>query len=244
MTENNAIRLQKYLAMCGIASRRKAEDLIASGVITVNDKVVREMGTKIDPSEDSVKYQGKIVKPEESVVIILNKPMNVLSTVSDPTDRITVMDLIPEMKERLFPVGRLDWSSEGLLILTNDGEMAHALMHPSKDVPRTYEVKIKGHLNEEELDILRTGIKLDDGPCRPALVSIIQDRQVNERLKITIYEGRNRIVRRMMEKLGHDVIRLERTQFGPISLGNLEKGKFKYLNKIEIERLRKSIGLQ
>jgi len=237
MSQNE--RLHKYLARCGVASRRKCEVLIAQGHVTVNGKVPGEPGTTIDPNYDVVLVDGKKVLPEELVVIAFHKPPQVLSAVEDASDRDTVISLGPDLGVRLYPVGRLDFASEGLLLLSNDGDLTQKVLHPRYQVEREYEVKIKGEFTNEVLDRLRKGVQLSDGPTKPAHVSIQRRPEMlsNVWLRFVITEGRNRIIRRMCEAVGLSVLRLRRVRVGQVSLGDLKPGKFRYLNAIEKDSL-------
>jgi 23S rRNA pseudouridine2605 synthase len=236
-------RLQKYLARCGVASRRKCEDMIKAGKVKVNNKVITQMGTKINPRKDKIKVNGKKVSPENYSVLIMNKPPGVLSTVSDPTDRQTVIDLLPPMSMRLYPVGRLDYYSEGLILLTNDGNLTQGLLHPKNDVPRVYEVKIKGHIKDSDLVDMRKGVDLDDGKTKPLKVEIMEALSKNTWLRFTVTEGRNRLIRKICEKYNHTVLRLVRVKFGNIQLNDLKPGKYKIMNKLDIDKLRKAFGI-
>lgn len=236
MTE---VRLQKMIAVTGLASRRKAEILIASGRVTVNGKVVTELGTKVDPARDHVKVDGKhLAAPQPFVYLILNKPKNVMSTLDDPGGRPTVKDFLHGVSVRVFPVGRLDFDSEGLMLLTNNGDLAQALLHPRYHVPKTYLIKVKGVLLDEEIRQLEQGVRLEDGMTGPAQVKKIRKAEQNSWLEITIHEGRKHQVKRMLEAVGHPVIKLMRVRMGPLSLGNLASGEFRFLTDREANALR------
>lgn len=236
------VRLQKVIAEAGLASRRKAEEMIAAGRVTVNGQVVREMGIKIDPQHDHVKVDGRHLKPAEpTVFLMLNKPKGVLSTLSDPVGRPTVKDLLPGVGLRVFPVGRLDWDSEGLMLLTNDGEIAQALLHPRYHVPKTYEIKVKGMLGPEEIATLERGVQLDDGRAAPAFVKKLGKAVENSWLEITIHEGRKHQVKRMLEAVGHPVIKLTRVRFGPLRLGELSVGEYRFLTDREANAVREAV---
>lgn len=240
MTE---IRLQKIIADMGIASRRKAEELILEGRVTVNGQIAR-LGMKADPERDHIKVDGKLlIRPEPKVYYLLNKPSGVVTTLYDPQGRPTVKEFIKRIPYRIYPVGRLDYHSEGLLLLTNDGELAHAILHPSKDIPKIYVVKVKGRVEEEKLDRLRRGIRLEEGITKPARVKIIRFSENNSWVEITIYEGRKRQVRRMFEKIGHPVIKLKRIAINGLKLGSLRPGELRQLSSEEIRLLRKEVGL-
>ena len=233
------IRLQKYLANCGVASRRKCEELIAEGKIKVNEKTVTEVGTKIAPEVDIVKYNGKIVKPSnEKVYILLNKPIGYVTTVDDQFKRDTVLDLV-KVKQRIVPVGRLDMYTSGALILTNDGDFVYKVTHPKHEIEKTYTVTIKGIVEKTEVQKLRDGVKIEDYITKPARVKILKtDEEKNiSRLEITIHEGKNRQVRKMCESIGKKVIALHRSKIGEIGVKDLELGKWRYLTKKEVDKL-------
>ncbi len=235
------IRLQKYLANCGVASRRKCEELIAEGKIKVNEKTVTEVGTKIVPEVDIVKYNGKIVKPSnEKVYILLNKPIGYVTTVDDQFKRDTVLDLV-KVKQRIVPVGRLDMYTSGALILTNDGDFVYKVTHPKHEIEKTYTVTIKGIVEKTEVQKLRDGVKIEDYITKPARVKILKtDEEKNiSRLEITIHEGKNRQVRKMCEAIGKKVIALHRSKIGTIEVKNVELGKWRYLTKKEVAEILK-----
>ncbi len=238
-------RLQKYLAGVGIDSRRKCEELILQGQVRVNDSVVTKLGTKVDPKKDIVEVNGKLVKYKEIKqysYILLNKPKGYLTSLSDPFGRPTVLDLLKGVKERVYPVGRLDYNSEGLLILTNDGELTNALTHPSKEVEKVYIVKLKGIPSSENLKILSRGVTLKNNyklsPCSIYLLNTINGNAI---LKIKIKEGKKRQIRKMAEYIRHFVLELRRIRTGPISLKGVKPGEYRYLNKEEIKNLKKII---
>jgi len=236
-------RLQKIIARAGIASRRKAEELILQGLVTVNGQVVTRLGTKADPEKDAIKVKGKLIRiPRQKVYIMLNKPRGYITAASDPLGRPVVMDLLKKVKVRVFPVGRLDYNSEGLLLLTNDGDLAHKLMHPSREIPRRYYVKIKGVLDEKDMARLERGVKLEDGVTAPARVRPVRKTKANSWIEITIHEGKYREVRRMLERVGHRVIKLIRTGYGPLELGNLPEGQYRYLTPEEVKKLKEMVG--
>lgn len=231
-------RLQKVIANAGIASRRKAEQLIQEGKVSVNGIVVRELGTKVGP-EDEVKVNGKPIQKEEKVYYLLNKPKQCISAVSDDKGRRTVLDCFPDVKERIFPVGRLDYDTTGLLILTNDGEFANKMMHPRYHLAKTYEVAMNGVLTDQMLGMLEKGIPLEDGKTSPAEVVLLQRLEGKKKtvIQITIYEGRNRQVRRMMEYFHCEVTRLARIGYGFLDLGHLRQGEYRKLRSFEIRKL-------
>lgn len=234
-------RLQKILAKMGIASRRAAEEIILEGRVTVNGKVAT-IGMKADPSKDHIKLNGKLLtKPEPKVYLMINKPKGVITTLSESEERPTIRDFLKKIKYRIFPVGRLDYDSEGLLLLTNDGDFAHAILHPSKKIPKTYHVKIKGVLEDNDIEKLKRGVKLKDGMTSPSKVKKLRKAEENSWIEITIYEGRKRQVRRMLEKVGHPVLKLKRVKINGIELGNLAPGEIRYLTFEETNKLKKEV---
>lgn len=233
------IRLQKYLANCGVASRRKAEELIQEGKIKVNGKIVTELGTKINPKKDEVAYQGKKVKEvEDFVYILLNKPIDYVTTAKDQFNRQSVLDLV-KVKQRIVPVGRLDMYTSGALILTNDGEFVYKVTHPKHEIEKTYTVTIKGIVKQEDIEQLRRGVEIDDYITKPAKVKILKtDKEKNQsRLEITIHEGKNRQVRKMCEAIGHKVLALHRSKIAGIGVKDIELGKWRYLTQKEVEKI-------
>jgi len=234
-------RLQKILSEMGITSRRKAEDLIFEGRVTVNGRIAT-IGTKADPVKDHIKVDGKLlIKPEPKVYIMFNKPKNVVTSLHDPEGRPTVKDFLKGVKYRVFPVGRLDYDSEGLLLLTNDGDFAHAVLHPSKKISKTYLVKVKGILEEDKIEKLKTGVKLVERMTAPVKVKRIRETENNSWLEIIIYEGKKRQIRRMLEKTGHDVLKLKRIRVDGLELGKLEPGTFRYLTPEERDKIKKEV---
>ena len=231
-------RLQKVIAAAGVASRRKAEQLIADGHVKVNGKVVTEMGVQVGP-QDEVSVDGVILNQEEKVYFLLNKPKQVICAVSDDRGRQTVVDCLPDVKERIFPVGRLDYESTGLLIMTNDGEFANCLMHPRYHLPKTYEVAINGVLTDQMIHMLERGIQLDDGMTLPAQVQLLSRLEGKKKtvFLITIFEGRNREIRRMMEYFHCEVTRLNRIGYGFLDLGSLRQGQYRRLRRYEVRKL-------
>jgi 23S rRNA pseudouridine2605 synthase len=236
------VRLQKLIAGAGLASRRKAEELIAAGRVTVNGQVVTELGTKVDPGRDHVKVDGKHLSAAQPFVyLMLHKPKHVMSTLQDPGGRPTVKDFLRGVSVRVFPVGRLDFDSEGLMLLTNHGELAQAMLHPRYHVPKTYLIKVKGVLTDEEIGQLERGVKLEDGVTSPARVRKVRKAEANSWLEITIHEGRTHQVKRMLETVGHLVLKLVRIKMGPLSLGDLAPGEFRYLEDCEANALRELV---
>ena len=232
-------RINKLLAHAGVASRRGVDALIRDGKITVNGKVVTELGLRIDPGKDSVKVSGRRVplRAEPHVYFMLNKPRGVVSTVSDPQGRRTVRELLKQIKQRLFPVGRLDYASEGLLLMTNDGDLARDLTHPSTHVPKGYRVKVRGRPDEKALQRLREGVFVDGKKTAPCEVRI-EKRGEHSWLRMTLFEGRNQQIRKMMLAIRHPVLKLKRVSIGGLGLGDLETGQYRPLTPREVERLR------
>ncbi len=234
------MRLQKYLALCGVASRRNAEKMIADGRVAVNHVPVTEMGFQVDETADCVEVDGKAVSmQEEKHYIAYNKPIGEVTTVSDPEGRATVMDKFTDYPVRLYPVGRLDYDSEGLLLLTNDGDMMNHVLHPSREVSKVYLTKVSNQVTEEEIRSLRRGVMIDGKLTSPADVRLIRRETFDTVLLISIHEGRNRQVRKMVSAIGHQVVSLKRVEFGPVSLGDLPVGKWRRLTPSEIEKLKR-----
>jgi 23S rRNA pseudouridine2605 synthase len=235
MTEPQGIRLQKVLASAGVASRRACEVLISEGRVEVNGELVTEQGRRVDPDTDVIRVDGsRIPPPRRHRYLVLNKPRGVVSTMDDPEGRRTLADLVPDRQGRLFHVGRLDTDTEGLLLLTNDGDFAHRLAHPSFEVPKTYLAEVSGVVGRDVLVKLRSGITLEDGPVRPVAVKLVSTAGDRSLVKITLHEGRNHVVRRTMEAVGHPVRRLSRTGIGPVRLGTLKSGEFRELTGAEL----------
>ena len=235
------MRLQKYLALCGVASRRRAEQMILEGKVQVNGQTVREMGVQVDEEKDQVAVEGEIVRPEpEKHYIAYYKPIGEVTTVSDPEGRATVMDKFRDYPVRLFPVGRLDYDSEGLLLLTNDGDMMNRLLHPSREVSKVYLIKASNDVTDEEIRRMRRGVMIDGKMTAPAEVRRIRKEAFDTVLLISIHEGRNRQVRKMVEAVGHQVVSLRRVAFGPVQLGDLPRGQWRRLTDAEIKRLKET----
>lgn len=233
------IRLQKYLANNGILSRRKAEEAIIEGKVKVDGKIVTELGMKIIPSVNKVEYEGNIVKnEEEKVYVLLNKPIGYVTTVKDQFNRKIVTDLIKGVKVKLLPVGRLDMYTSGALILTNDGDFIYRVTHPKHEIEKTYNVTLRGIIENKQIDQLKKGVKIDDYITKTAKVKILKtDNEKNiSRIQITIHEGKNRQVRKMCEAVGKNVLALHRAKIGNIDLNNLKIGEWRYLTKKEVEK--------
>ena len=233
------MRLQKYLSEAGIASRRKAEEQILQGKVQVNGKVVTELGTKVQPGKDEVKYENEIVQIEnKKIYILLNKPIGYVTTVKDQFNRDSVLDLV-KVKERLVPVGRLDMYTSGALILTNDGEFVYKVTHPKHEINKTYTVTLKGIVSKENIDNLRKGVDIGGYITKPAKVKILktdEEKQIT-RLEIIIHEGKNRQVRKMCEAIGHKVLALHRSAIAGIGVKDIELGKWRYLSKEEVKKI-------
>jgi 23S rRNA pseudouridine2605 synthase len=232
-------RLQKLIARAGIASRRKSEELIKEGRVKVNGKVVTELGLKVS-SSDRVEVNEIQIEKEEPVYFLLYKPRGVISSVNDEKGRKVVTDFFPHLKERIYPVGRLDYDTSGLLVLTNDGEFANLLMHPKNEIDKVYVAKVKGIPSKENLRKLEKGIRLEDGKTAPARVKLLSadNKKQSAIVEITIHEGRNRQVRRMFEAIGHDVLKLKRERYGFLTLSGLKTGDARELSPHEVKQLR------
>jgi len=237
-SEDEEIRLNKYIAHCGFTSRRKADDYIAAGKVKVNDEVVTQMGVKVQRT-DKVEVEGQTLSLEKFVYILLNKPKDTITTTDDPRNRDTVMDKIENATgKRVYPVGRLDRHTMGLLILTNDGDLANRLMHPSYEVRKTYEVETERGLKDDELQKLSQGIELEDGTAQAYNIARTPDGFI-----LSIFEGRNRLVRRIVEYFGAEVTKLKRVEYAGLTLNNVKMGRWRYLKKSEINGLRKLVKL-
>lgn len=232
------MRLQKYLAAAGIGSRRTCEQYILEGRIKVNGEIVTELGKQVE-EQDEVLFDNKLVKPESDYVYyLLNKPTGYVTTVKDEKDRPTVMDLIKDSEYRVFPVGRLDFNTSGLIILTNDGQLTYELTHPKHNIDKTYQVKVKGKLTQKEIAKLEQGVFIDGRKTAPAKVELIKENNTTTVFNITIHEGRNRQIRKMCEAVGHKVLTLKRIAIGNIKLGNLALGEYRLLTHQEIIYLK------
>jgi pseudouridine synthase len=238
------LRLNRYLAACGLVSRRKCDAIILDGRVTVNGNKVVELATFVDPRRDRVTVDGKTVKPpHKHTYLLMNKPEGYLTTASDPQGRPTVMELVPEGESRLYPVGRLDSDTTGLLLLTDDGKLAFRITHPRYEVEKRYLAVVDGRPSETDLAILRKGVKLDDGPTRPAKVRLISGDLERSEVEITIHEGRKRQVKRMFKAIDHPVVSLARTGIAFLEISDLEKGKCRRLKATEVAVLKRIVGL-
>lgn len=232
------IRLNRYIANAGICSRRKADELIEAGVVSVNGEVVSELGTKIDPTKDVIRYNGETLKREKMVYVLLNKPKDYITTTDDPQERRTVMHLVEKAsRERIYPVGRLDRNTTGLLLMTNDGALAEKLSHPRNSITKIYQVELNKNLSQGDLNKIGFGIELEDGLIKPDAVSYVQGGSKNE-IGIQIHSGRNRIVRRIFEHLGYEVVKLDRVVYGNLTKKDLTRGRWRYLDEKEIIQLK------
>ena len=238
------VRLQKFLAESGVASRRKSEELIDQGKVKVNGRVAM-IGDKIDPKKDTVTVSGKkIVKTKTFTYVVLHKPRGFITTMSDEKDRKCVAELIKDVDGRVYPVGRLDKDSEGMLLFTNDGAFANAMTHPTKHVPKTYRVTVRPSISEEQITALTQGVIIEDRKTAPAEVRVITKEEGRVVLEIILYEGRNRQIRKMCEEVGLEVARLKRTQIGSIKLGMLKQGAWRHLTEDEVRKLMIAAGLE
>jgi 23S rRNA pseudouridine2605 synthase len=234
-------RLQKVMAQAGIASRRQCEALIKSGQVRVNGKVIQELGVKVDPIQDQIEVRGKKISLERKRTFLFYKPLGVITSLHDPQGRRTVADYFKKIAERLYPVGRLDYDTEGLLLLTNDGELAHRLAHPRYEVAKVYVATVKGRLTPHAIGRLEKGVKLEDGWTAPAHIRVMQTEEEKSKLEITLHEGRNRQVRRMCQAIGFHVMHLLRKKIGFLTLHGLKRGEYRELTPAETEKLRKML---
>ncbi|WP_338142423.1 pseudouridine synthase [Georgenia faecalis] len=240
----DGVRLQKVLASAGLGSRRACEELIDTGRVSVDGEIVRELGIRVDPVKAVIHVDGLRVQLDTSLLTVaLHKPAGVVATMSDPQGRPTVAEFVADRPERLFHVGRLDEDSEGLLLLTNDGELAHRLAHPSYEVPKTYVATVEGRLSQATLRQLREGVELEDGTATVDKVAVLETTPNASVVELVLHSGRNRVVRRMLEEVGHPVHRLVRTRFGPIRLGNVKPGRIRVISGTELGTLMSSVGL-
>ncbi len=236
------IRLNKFLAQCGRASRRQGDLLIQQKRVMVNDQIITELGCQIDPVTDRVLVDGQLISPETEKLVILNKPEGYLVTARDPQGRKTIYELLSDIDIRLFPVGRLDYLTSGLLLLTNDGDLAHKLAHPRFHVRKTYQVLVAGMPGEKVLDQLRQGVRLEDGMTAPARVRVMKVKKNKTLLELKIYEGRKRQIRRMADAVGFPVMELKRVAIDQLSLGNLPSGQWRYLTDEEVKALKRRVN--
>lgn len=238
------MRLQRFLALAGVASRRRSESLIAAGRVTVNGNVVQKLGTSVDPERDIVEVDDKRIEVEKKVYVVLNKPRGYLSSIADSRGRPTVSELVSDLSVRLYPVGRLDMDTEGVLLMTNDGELCHRLTHPRFGVEKTYRAEVVGKPSQKALEKLRKGVDLGGITSSPARVRLIRPVQVRSILEIVIHEGRKRQVKRMCKAVGHPVVSLRRVEFGGIRSGKLRPGQYRLLSDSEVAGLKKKSSLE
>ena len=237
-------RINRILSLSGHSSRRKADELIVSGRVMLNGQIVRELGTKAIWGQDSIKVDGReILPPSERTYLMLNKPFGYICSLDDPSGRPLAADLLKDVQQRVYSVGRLDFDSLGLLLFTDDGEWAHRLTHPRYHVPKTYKITVNGKVSEEALNALRSGIQLEDGYSGPSKTALIQEGGGKSVLRMTITTGRSRLVRRMLEFVGHRVVHLIRIGFGVLELGGLKIGHYRHLDSDEVEAMKKIVGL-
>lgn len=242
--DDGLVRLQKLLAQSGVASRRRCEELMLDGEVEVDGEVVTRLGTKVDPRTAVIKVSGKRLPPvSDHAYLVLNKPRGVVSTMSDPEGRRTLTDFVGDRPERLFHVGRLDTDTSGLLLLTNDGDFAHRMAHPSFEVEKTYVAEVAGKLSKAVVADLLAGVTLDDGPVQVRRARVIASNVDRSIVELVIHEGRNRIVRRLLDQVGHPVRQLSRTRFGPVELGTLKSGTARELSDDELGALLELVGL-
>ncbi len=238
------MRLQKFIAHAGICSRRKAEELIKAGRVWVDGVLITELGVSIDPENNEVSVDGKRIsfKPSKEYML-LHKPPGVLSTVSDPFGRRTIMDLVREVGKRVYPVGRLDQDSEGLMLLTNDGELTNRLLHPRHKIPKKYHVTVQGHPSKRDIELLKKGVEIEGRRTQPCHVRLIGKTKITSHYEVILKEGRKRQIRLMFKSIGHPVSRLIRTAIGPLTLDGLPRGKWRRLTEEEVKLLKKTAGL-
>ncbi len=239
---SDLVRINRYISMCGVASRRKADELVLAGKVEVNGKVMTDLGTKVNPRKDKVFVDGKqVAQVHDHLYLVLNKPKDAITTLSDEKGRTTVMSMV-KTKQRVYPIGRLDRNTTGVLLLTNDGDFANAMMHPKFEVSKSYQVTLETALTQEHASQLRKGMKLEDGKTAPADVYILPGGKGKE-VGIIIHEGRNRQVRRMFESLGYEVKKLDRAAYGPITKEGLKRGETRSLTKSEVRKLKEMAGI-
>jgi len=232
-------RLQKIIAAAGVASRRKAEELITAGVVTVNGRIVTELGVKADPERDHIKVRGRLINPklrnQEKIYILLNKPLGVLTSRSDPKNRPLVVDLVGQYRDKVHPVGRLDFNTEGLLLLTNDGDFTN-LITGSKQASKVYEVKVKGKPSGHQIAMLERGVTIDGKRTAPAVIRLMEVGETNSWYRVTLYEGRNQQIRKMFDHVGHSVIKLRRVGIGFLKDEKLKPGQYRFLSEAEVKK--------
>jgi 23S rRNA pseudouridine2605 synthase len=237
-------RLQKVMSEFGVASRRKCEELIAVGKVKVNGQLVTEQGCKVDKEKDIIEVSGKLIKnPDTKLYILLNKPTGYITSVKDQFGRPTVLDLLKGVSTRVFPIGRLDYDTAGLIILTNDGDLTYRITHPKHNIDKTYRTLVKGRITDEDIMAFRRGLAIEDYVTSPARMEIVGEAKGNSIVDITIHEGKNRQVRKMCSAIGHEVISLTRIRIGELGLGSLKPGQWRYLDKSEVDYLKEAGGV-
>lgn len=239
MESKNLIRLNKYISQSGVSSRRAADQLISEGHVKVNGRIVKDLGVKVDPIKDSVKVHGKLVKPAQQLIYLMfHKPKSTLTTMEDPLERKTVADYLEQFPVRLFPVGRLDWNTEGLLLFTNDGDFANKITHPQSEIPKTYIVKVEGTPKPEKIQKLLKGVSIIGGKVRFRSIEKMRKKDTKHSwYKVVLTQGLNRQIRNMFEKIGHDVLKLQRIAIGSLELGNLKRGDFQILTETQYKKI-------
>lgn len=236
--DSGLIRLNRYIANAGICSRRKADELIEAGVVSVNGEVISELGHKVDPLKDEIRYNGELLKREKMVYVLLNKPKDYITTTDDPQERRTVMHLVEKAsRERIYPIGRLDRNTTGLLLMTNDGDLADKLSHPRSNITKLYQVELSKNLTQGDLNKIQFGLELEDGLIKPDTISYVQGGSKRE-IGIQIHSGKNRIVRRIFEHLGYDVVKLDRVVYANLTKKDLPRGRWRYLDEKEVIMLK------
>lgn len=239
------IRINKYLSMCGVSSRRNADELIKRGAISINGNVERNLGCTIDPSKDVVRARGVIVKPEQNRYIVLNKPKLYITALGEgQDDKKTIQELISDISQRVYPVGRLDYDVDGLLVCTNDGELANRILHPSFELSKTYRAVVKGEVSKAKSLRMGEGIELEDGYAKPDSIKVLKSDKTSSILEISFHEGRNHIVKRFFAEFMHPVKQLSRISVGPLKLGNLNRGQWRDLTDKELGSLKKALQLR
>jgi 23S rRNA pseudouridine2605 synthase len=236
------LRLNKYLSMCGVASRRNADELIESGGVRINGKVVKDLGRTIDTEKDRVEVMGNVLEPELKRHIILYKPKLFITALGEGQDKKqTIEELIKDIPERVFPVGRLDYDAEGLIILTNDGDLANKILHPRYELPKVYRARVRGRIAKDTFEKMKNGTELEDGTAKPDWIKIVKNENESTTVELSFHEGRNHLVKRYFAKFGHPVTQLTRMSVGPIKIGNLERGRWRDLTDSEMRMLNKAL---
>jgi 23S rRNA pseudouridine2605 synthase len=237
--DDGSIRINKYISQAGVASRRGADKLITDGHVQINGKIVKDLSTKVDPKKDTVKVQGKIIKPQNQLIYLMfHKPKSTLTTMEDPLERKTVADYLAQFPVRLYPVGRLDWNTEGLLLFTNDGDFANKITHPQTEIPKTYIVKVEGEPKPEKIEKLKKGVTIVGGKVRFRSIERMKKSDTKHSwFKVVLTQGLNRQIRNMFEKIGHDVLKLQRISIGSLELGNLQRGDFQLLTETQYKKI-------